>query len=230
MRRSGLRASRGISGIADNPPGDCQQETGAVEFWAMWRRILSLLLALVLSASAAQQHDTADTIASLIDPAKLSTLKARGAIPRVQKIVYQLEMARRDGANPGAVINSALRRVGMTNALAAKFTKNAMLRNLTIASRLGCLNAEGLQDMKTGKSPTIRAGPYKGEQVSVDHIIPLKVAPELDHVIANLELLPLRLNERKNAKIGNRQRDLAAKLYQAELLSAEGYQAVRDHK
>ena len=33
----------------------------------------------------------------------------------------------------------------------------------------------------------------------MDHIIPRAVVPELDHVIANLELMPLRLNERKNS-------------------------------
>jgi hypothetical protein len=30
----------------------------------------------------------------------------------------------------------------------------------------------------------------------VDHIIPYAVAPQLDHVIANLELMPLRMNIR----------------------------------
>ena len=50
--------------------------------------------------------------------------------------------------------------------------------------------------------------------------------PELDNVIANLELMPLRLNERKNAKTGSRQRDLANKFYQAGLLSRKGLEAV----
>jgi hypothetical protein len=36
--------------------------------------------------------------------------------------------------------------------------------------------------------------------------------PELDNVIANLELLPLALNQRKNSKIGDRQRDLTGQL------------------
>ena len=60
----------------------------------------------------------------------------------------------------------------------------------------------------------------------MDHIIPLKVVPELDNVIANLELMPLRMNEEKNSKIGARQVDLARKLHKAGLLSSEGLRAV----
>ena len=69
-------------------------------------------------------------------------------------------------------------------------------------------------------------GPYKGDPLSVDHIIPRAVVPELDNVIANLELMPLRMNESKNAKIGDRQRDMAKKFYQAGLLSEQGLKAV----
>ena len=82
---------------------------------------------------------------------------------------------------------------GMTGE-AARLTAEAMLRNLTIAGRLGCLTAAGLHDMRRGQSPTITLGPYAGDQLSVDHIIPCALAPPLDHVIANLELMPLRMN------------------------------------
>jgi len=64
----------------------------------------------------------------------------------------------------------------------------------------------------------VMKGPSKGDQLSVDHIIPRTAVPELDNVIANLELMPQRMNEKKNAKIGDRQRDMAKKLYQAGLL------------
>ena len=53
----------------------------------------------------------------------------------------------------------------------------------------------------TGTSIKLARGPYKGQELSVDHIIPRAVVPEPDNVIANLELLPLKLNESKNAKI-----------------------------
>ena len=50
--------------------------------------------------------------------------------------------------------------------------------------------------------------------------------PELDNVIANLEFMPLRMNESKNAKIGSRQREMSKKFYQAGLLSRKGLEAV----
>ncbi len=56
------------------------------------------------------------------------------------------------------------------------------------------------------------------------------MVPELDNVIANLELMPLRMNESKNAHIGDRQRDLAKKLFQAGLLSWNGLETVLQRK
>ena len=70
----------------------------------------------------------------------------------------------------------------------------------------------------------------KGDQLSVDHIIPRAVVPELDKVIANLELMPLRMNEKKNAEMGDRQRALAQKLCEARLLSKEGLKVVQGNK
>ena len=53
--------------------------------------------------------------------------------------------------------------------------------------------------------------------------------PQLDNVIANLELMPLRMNESKNAKITQRQIALAKKFREAGLLSEQGYQTVLNH-
>ena len=53
--------------------------------------------------------------------------------------------------------------------------------------------------------------------------------PELDNVIANLGLMPGRMNESKNDKIGDRQRDVAKKFFQARLLSRKGLEAVQAH-
>lgn len=52
---------------------------------------------------------------------------------------------------------------------------------------------------------------------SVDHIIPFAVAPQLDHVIANMELMPLRMNIRKRDRMGERQLDLLRRLREAGL-------------
>jgi hypothetical protein len=123
-------------------------------------------------------------------------------------------------------MDAALGLAGVKNGPAAALTKAALLRNLDIAEKLGCLDAEGMAEMRKGKAPTVRRGPYMGDQLSVDHIIPRAVCPELDNVIANLELMPLRMNESKNDKIGDRQRDMAKKFHQAGLLSKEGLEAV----
>ena len=128
------------------------------------------------------------------------------------------------GGQGGERLDRAAALAGYTNAT-AKLTKDALLRNLDIADKLGCLDDPGLAQMRGGKAPTVRRGPYKGDQSSVDHIIPRAVLPELDNVIANLELMPLRMNERKNAKIGDRQRALAKKPREAGLLIAEGLSA-----
>ena len=46
----------------------------------------------------------------------------------------------------------------------------------------------------------------------MDHVIPFAVAPQLDKVIANLELMPLRVNIGKRDKMGQRQLDLLQRL------------------
>ena len=66
--------------------------------------------------------------------------------------------------------------------------------------------------VQRGQSPTITLGPYAGDQLSVDHIIPFAVVPGLDHVIANLELMPLRLNISKKDQMGERQLALLQRL------------------
>ena len=182
-----------------------------------------LALVLLLGSLLAQGADYAAKIAPLIAPAKLSTLGKRGANSRVQKYVYWLEMARKDQQDPARVLDAALRTAGYT--LAAELTKAAMLRNLDIAGKLGCLET-GMADMRRGQSPTVQRGPCRGDQLSVDHIIPRAVVPELDCVIANLELMPLRLNQSKNAKIGPRQVDLARRLNSAGLLMNPGLASV----
>ena len=191
-------------------------------------RFLSIFLCWLLLTfqAAAAQIDNAHRIASLIDPAKLATLGERGANPRVQKAVYWIAMARQQGEKPDQVLTRAVSLAGYRNDASPKLTRDALLRNLDIAEKLGCLDHAGLAEMRRGKVPTVTKGPYKGDQLSVDHIIPRAVAPELDNVIANLELMPLRMDEKKSAKIGDRQLEMARKFHQAGLLSRKGEDAV----
>lgn len=182
----------------------------------------------VSTAAGATTESFAEKIAKLIDPAKLATLGKREANPRVQKVVYWLETARQEEKYiPAKLAAEAVRLSGMTNTAAATLTVNTMVRNYSIASQLGCFDAEGMAEMRRGNSPTVRNGPYKGQELSVDHIIPRAVVPELDCVIANLELMPLKMNMSKNDKIGERQLAVAQQFYAAGLLTVEGLKKVK---
>jgi hypothetical protein len=203
---------------------------GRVCGWWRVKRVAQLLLGWVavggtVAVLAGDLERLAIDISSLVDPAKLATLDARGANPRVEKYVALLAEAKADGVAPKKVAAKAVALAGMKGK-AGRLTAEAMVRNLVIAERLGCLDPDGLREMHRGQAPTVHRGPYRGEKLSVDHIIPRAVVPELDNVIANLELMPLKMNEGKNAKIGARQVDLARKLHKAGLLSSEGLKAV----
>jgi hypothetical protein len=180
---------------------------------------LSVLFASLLIASLVLSKEPlthAQKIAALIDPAKLSTLAPRGANPRVQKYVAQLFEAQQAGLDPVRCAAEAAALAGMKGD-AAQLTVEAMVRNLRIADQLGCLTTEGIGEMRRGRSPTVTRGPYTGDELSVDHIIPFAVIPQLDHVIANLELMPLRMNRSKGDKMGDRQRSFELKLRHAGL-------------
>jgi hypothetical protein len=203
---------------------------GRLGGWCGVKRIAQLLLGWVVISSAlvgcaGDVERFAHNLSSLVDPAKLATLGARGANAHVEKYVALLAEAKADGVAPKKAAARAVALVGVKGQ-AGKLTSEAMVRNLVIAERLGCLDPDGLREMHRGEAPTVHRGPYRGEKLSVDHIIPRTVVPELDNVIANLELMPLRMNEGKNARIGARQVDLARKLRKAGLLSAEGLKAV----
>jgi len=181
---------------------------------------LALLLA-VSSALAAPLETYSEKLASLIEPAKLATLKKRAANPRINKAVAILEDARADGHPVEAVAVDAVKRAGYTNAALVKMTSAELVRNHDIATKLGVLNPEGLEKLRRGNAATITAGPYKGGKTSVDHIVPVAIVPELDNVVANLELLPLRVNESKGAKMGERQRDYCRRFQAAGVLTEE---------
>jgi hypothetical protein len=67
-----------------------------------------LFLVPLLLAVAVCAEDFAGKIVPLIDPAKLATLGKRGADSRVQKCVYWLAEARKDGKSPKKVAQVAV--------------------------------------------------------------------------------------------------------------------------
>jgi hypothetical protein len=159
----------------------------------MIHRIPSIILRLALClafVSRALAGDVAVTaVASLIDPAKLATLHGdRAANRRVLKCVYWLNDARARGLAPKTVIDEPQKLNLSTEQLRAPLVEAALLRNLDIAGKLGCLTPENLARMRHGTSPVISRGPYADESAEVDHIVPIAVEPLLGKEIANLEL------------------------------------------
>ena len=182
---------------------------------------------LFASAPLAGADGVRTALVNLCDPAKIATLTSdRAANPRVRKIAYWLEVARQQGRDPQTEMDKTMSAVGWGGTLKGDLTAAAMARNRTIAKRLGCLDAEGMALLRRGNAPTINFGPYSGEKLTVDHIIPRAVSPSLDLVLANLELMPNSLNLRKGSKIGQRQIDLANKLLQAGLLSSQEHEVI----
>lgn len=134
---------------------------------------------------------------------------------------------RTDGQDPAKITTGAITRIGWNGTDKGKLTAEALLRNLTIAEKLGTTTPADIATMRKGGCPTVHTGPHAGDIVSVNHVVPRAVAPELDNVIANLEFMPLKVNEQTQDKIGERQMALAVKLRDAGLLSSGGFQRVK---
>ncbi len=166
-------------------------------------------------------------IANLTDPAKLATLKGeRAANPRLQKCVYWLAYAEEQGMKPEAVLDEAAELNKTKGTPYAGFVRWGLLNNLKIAKELGLLTPAGMAELRRGKSATITKGEYAGQEAEADHTIPRAVCPELQNQVMNLELLPASLNRSKSDKITDRARVFAKELYDAGLLSEEGWKAV----
>ena len=185
------------------------------------KRVLLALLLFAASHAVSAGDNARTALLSLCDPAKIATITAeRGANPRVRKIAYWLEVTRISGQDPMAAMNSVMDAIGWGGTLKGQLTAEAMARNRMIAERLGCLDASGMELLRRGSAPTITFGPYTGQKLTVDHIIPRALAPQLDTLLANLEFMPAHMNFSKGAKIGQRQVDLANKLFEAGVLSS----------
>ena len=194
--------------------------------------MLRFLMVFLLFASPLMggEAEPVAILRELIDPARIDGLEGeRAANPRLRKMVYWLEVARRSGKSPEEVVLAAQRAAGYAGTARAEADRASLVRNRTILERLGCLDEAGMEALRRGKAPVVTRGPYKGDIASVDHIIPRSVVEELDERIYNLEFMPRRLNSRKGALVGDRQRQLAATWNRAGLLSDAGLKAVVNH-
>ena len=159
-------------------------------------RLLAFLGLLLLPTLEVRAEDTIDestpakAIASLTDPKKLATLKGeRASNPRLQKCLYWLATAKAKGETPAYVIVSANLKNGQQATPYETFLLSSLTANLAEADKLGLLLAEGMNELRQGKSATITKGEYAGQEATADHIIPLSVCPELQNQIFNLQLV-----------------------------------------
>jgi hypothetical protein len=165
--------------------------------------------------------DYAHLIAKLIEPSQLTVLEARGAGARLLQAAALLEQARCEGSSVPELATNSVRLAQYTNAQLASMTCESLIKNHQAAQKLGVFTADGLGEMRRGQSPAISFGPFSGDQLSVAQTIPALAAPELDKTIANLELLPLKVNSARGGAIGRRQYDLARQFHAAGMLTLE---------
>ena len=195
-----------------------------------WLLATFLLLLPTMGVRAEELIDDstpAKAIASLTDPAKLATLKGeRAANPRLQKCVYWLAYAEEQGKKPEAVLDESAKLNKTAGTPYAGFVSWGLLENLKIAKELGLLTPEGMAELKQGKSATITKGQYAGQKAEADCVIPRAVCPELQNQVMNLELLPASLKKDKSDKVTDRAKVFAKELYEAKLLSQEGWERV----
>lgn len=164
-------------------------------------------------------------ISNLSDPAKLATLGKRGANPRVNKIVYWLDDARRRGLSPERTLAAAQFLNGTTGAR-AELVRETQARNVQIADELGLFTGENRQRLREGRAARVTLGPHTGQEVEIDHIVPVSLAPETGNELANLEMLPEKLNQQKSNRVTERQREFARRLATAGLLGGESLQRI----
>jgi hypothetical protein len=167
------------------------------------------------------QEVAIQAISNLADPEKLATLGQRGANPRVQKITYWLFIVRQNGGSLEAAIDTAFSSFGWKGTPQGEETKLTFIRNFKRAENLGCFDTEGLEEMRRGHSATVKRGQFIGQEMSVDHVLPRAEVPELDNVLANLELMPLKMNMDKSAKLEPRQVEFARRFVAAGIVSPE---------
>ena len=109
----------------------------------------------------------------------------------------------------------------------AGFLSWGLLENLKIAKELGLLTPKGMAELRQGKSATITKGEYSGQKAEADGVIPISLCPELQNQVMNLELLPASLKRSKSDKVTDRAKVFAKELYEAKLLSQEGWKKVQ---
>ena len=179
------------------------------------------------SQTASEASQCVIELAALIDPEELDLIRSkRGATPRFREACYWLEMGRQKGREPAAMIDSAHSLLGYPQGHRTREQKRALLENLELLRAYGCLSNEGMSKLRTSNAPRVERGEFTEEVLTVDHVLPRSKVPELDNRLYNLRFLPETLNQRKGAKIGSYELELAKRWHSQGLLSSEGLAVV----
>lgn len=166
----------------------------------MHRALLLFLAIFVLNCSGSREVDLKirEIVRSLLDPAKLESLRPRSASDRIDKVMYWLSQT----PDPGAVMAAVVGDIGWAGTSKGDLLVNGILRNLETLKSFGCLTPENLELLRRGGAPTITQGEYAGQIVELDHIVPVAHAPHWSNVISNHQYLPKTLNRSKGDKMG----------------------------
>ena len=178
------------------------------------RLALAICSALFLAITPATAEPLAETrliVRSLLDPAKLSTLRPRSASDRIDKAMYWLHAS----PDPAAVMAAVVADYGWTDTPKGELLAERILGNLAILESLGCLTPENLELLRRGRAPTITLGPFAGEIVELDHIVPVAHAPHWSNLVPNHRYLPQSENRSKGDQMGPREIE-----YERVLISA----------
>jgi hypothetical protein len=121
------------------------------------------------------------------------------------KICFYLHEARSAGIDPVGIVSASVESWGWTGTAKGNLTAAVILHALSQLESFGCFDlAEDRDSLKRGARPTIRRGPYSGEPVEMDHIVPVAIAPEWTQVMANLEPVPQSVNRSKSDTVDER--------------------------
>jgi hypothetical protein len=96
------------------------------------------------------------------------------------------------------------------------------------AFRLGCFRTAS-ESMAQGRSATVNRGKrFLGEKLTVEHALPVDVAPQLTAHLANLRLWPASLNAAKGAKVFAREARRAWRYLEIGLIDARACNLIQD--
>lgn len=165
--------------------------------------LFALFASLVISphCEGATLEEARFIVRNLLDPAKLATLRPRAASDRIDKAMYWLYSS----PDPAAVIAQVSLDYGWSGTPKGELLEKQILRNLAALEALGCLTPENLEALRRGRAPRITQGPYAGEIVELDHIVPVAHAPQWSNLIPNHQYLPQSVNRAKSDRMTSRE-------------------------